>query len=75
MIFADEPTGALDYETGRNVLEHLIRVSKRDGKTLILVTHTKEIEKLADHVLYLRNGKIENEYYNEKPLSVEDISW
>ena len=75
VILADEPTGSLDYETGRLVLKTLLSIVREKGKTLILVTHAQEIGKLADRVITLKNGRIISEVFNDSPLSVDDIQW
>lgn len=75
LILCDEPTGALDSKTGKNIIALLTKVAKENHKTLIMVTHNALLTKLANHVLQLQDGKIIEDYYNEKPLSVEEITW
>lgn len=75
LIFCDEPTGALDYETGKKILEILEKLVKKNNATIVFVTHTKEIAKMADHVIVMKSGKIFDEYYNDTVLSSLDIEW
>ena len=75
IILCDEPTGALDDKTGRKILELLQDLVRKQGQTLVLVTHTTPIADMADRVLTLRNGKIEKEHVNEHPLEAKDIVW
>lgn len=73
--FSDEPTGALDSETGVIVLELLQKLCKEEKRTVILVTHNADIAKCADKVIRMKNGKIREIYRNEKPLSVKEVEW
>lgn len=75
IILGDEPTGALDSETGLIVLEMLQNLSTRDGHTVILVTHNADIAKCANRVIHMRNGKIKSTKTNDSPMSVKDIEW
>lgn len=75
IILGDEPTGALDSETGLIVLEMLQNLSTRDGHTVILVTHNADIAKCANRVIHMRNGKIKSIKTNDSPMSVKDIEW
>ncbi|SDB08710.1 putative ABC transport system ATP-binding protein [Ruminococcaceae bacterium FB2012] len=75
IILGDEPTGALDSETGLIVLDMLQKLSTEDGQTVILVTHNADIAKCANRVIHMRNGKIKSIKTNDKPLSVHDIEW
>jgi putative ABC transport system ATP-binding protein len=75
MILGDEPTGALDSETGKLVIDLLQRLSTEQGNTVILVTHNSDIAKCANRVIHMRNGKIKSVRTNDKPLSVNDIEW
>ena len=58
MILADEPTGNLDYETGIQIINLLDKVVKKKGKTMIMVTHSKDVMGLADRIMSLRDGKL-----------------
>ncbi|MBR1664301.1 MAG: ABC transporter ATP-binding protein [Ruminococcus sp.] len=75
LILGDEPTGALDSETGLIVLDMLQKLSTENGSTVILVTHNADIAKCANKVIHMRNGKIKSIKQNETPLSVHDIEW
>ena len=75
IILGDEPTGALDSETGLIVLEMLQKLSTQDGNTVILVTHNADIAKCANKVIHMRNGKIKSIKTNDAPLSVREIEW
>ena len=71
----DEPTGALDSETGVIVLQLLQKRSKENQDTVILVTHNADIAKCADKVIRMKNGKIREIVENEHPLAVEEVEW
>ena len=75
VILGDEPTGALDSETGKLVIKLLQDLSAKDGRTVILVTHNADIAKCATKVIHMRNGKIKSIKKNDKPLSVNEIEW
>ena len=75
ILLCDEPTGALDYETGKNILGLLQRICRESGKTVIIITHNSELTKMADHVFGIKNGKIAFENRNECPIPVEDLVW
>ena len=75
IILCDEPTGALDDKTGRKILELLQDIVRKEGQTMIIVTHTKEIASMADRIITLRNGKIEKQEINAHPLDAKDINW
>lgn len=75
MLLCDEPTGALDYETGKQILAELETLSRKHKKTVLIVTHTKEIAQMGDRVITMRDGKIVSVTENELPVSVERIEW
>ena len=75
MLLCDEPTGALDYETGKQILAELETLSRKHKKTVLIVTHTKEIAQMGDRVITMRDGKIVSVTDNESPVSVERIEW
>lgn len=75
LLLCDEPTGALDYKTGKLVLKVLHDISKKEKKLVIIVTHNQALKDMADRVLYIKNGKIENIVINENPLPIEEIEW
>ena len=74
MLLADEPTGALDYESGKDVLKLLQKLHK-EGRTIVMVTHTKEITALADRIITMKNGKIIEERQNKPLDDVDTIDW
>ncbi|MDO4940251.1 MAG: ABC transporter ATP-binding protein [Erysipelotrichaceae bacterium] len=75
MLLCDEPTGALDYETGKAILIKLEELSRVYHKCVVIVTHTKEMAKIADRVLYMRNGQITKIEQNNNIVSAKDIEW
>lgn len=75
ILLGDEPTGALDSETGVIVLELLQKLCKEEKRTVILVTHNADIAKCADKVIRMKNGKIREVYKNENPLAVGEVEW
>ena len=75
LLFCDEPTGALDYETGRQILKQIESACRKNGQTVVFVTHTKEIGRIADRVITMRSGKIIHETVNRSPVSVREIEW
>lgn len=75
ILLGDEPTGALDSETGVIVLELLQKLCREQEKTVILVTHNADIAKCADKVIRMKNGKIKEIQRNEHPVSVREVEW
>lgn len=75
IILGDEPTGALDSETGIIVLELLQKMCREKHHTVILVTHNADIAQCADKVIRMKNGKIREIKINEKPIPVKEVSW
>lgn len=75
ILLCDEPTGALDYETGKKILGLLYDVCKSENKAIIVVTHNSAIKDMADRVIYIKNGKITAEEVNENPKNIKDIEW
>ena len=73
ILLCDEPTGELDYETGKQILKLLKEVSTTYKKTVIIVTHNSAFTKLADKVIEIRNGHIVKESKNENPMSIDDL--
>ena len=73
-MLLDEPTGALDEASGIKVLE-LIQALHQEGRTIILVTHTKEIGSLAERVIKMKDGKIVSDIRNENILPVSEVHW
>ena len=75
LLLCDEPTGALDYETGKKILSLLQDMSKNEGTTVIIVTHNMAIAPIADRVIRMRNGTVESIEINENPADIKDIEW
>lgn len=75
ILFADEPTGALDEKTGKKVLRTLVDVNEKYNTTMIIVTHNPGIAELADRIIYVNSGKITNNIQNQDKKEPEDISW
>ena len=75
ILLCDEPTGALDSETGVMVLKLLLSMARDMGKTIIIVTHNQNIAKMADVVVRVKNGRIRSCESQEKPLAVEEVDW
>jgi putative ABC transport system ATP-binding protein len=75
LLLCDEPTGSLDVETGRQVLEVLDRAGRETGAAIVLVTHNSAIAPMADRVLHLRDGRIEKQTRNEQPKAPAELSW
>ena len=75
ILLCDEPTGALDYNTGKNILGLLHKVCKGHGKTVIVITHNQAITAMADRVITVRNGKVTSCVLNPDPMPAERIEW
>ena len=75
LLLCDEPTGALDYNTGRQILKLLQDTCKKEKMTVELITHNSAITPMADHVIEMKSGKIVKDIFNENPKSVEEIEW
>lgn len=75
LLLCDEPTGALDYQTGKAILKLLQDMCRERGMTVIVITHNSAIAPMADRVIRIKNGKVASMAVNEKPMSVEDIEW
>ena len=75
ILLADEPTGALDYTTGKQILKLLKQIQQERGVTVIIITHNSTIAPMADKVIKFKNGQAEDVILNEKPLPVEEIEW
>lgn len=75
LLLCDEPTGALDYQTGKNILKLLQDASRNFNSTVIIITHNSLIKPMADEVIELKDGKILKSYTNEKPVPVRELEW
>lgn len=75
LLLCDEPTGALDYKTGKSILKLLQDTAKNLNTTVIIITHNGAIKDIADKVFELKDGMIVNSYKNENPENVENIEW
>ncbi len=75
MLLCDEPTGALDSETGTVILSLLQRLSREEYKTVIVVTHNAALAQAADQVIHIKNGKITQIIRNERPAEVREVNW
>ena len=75
LLLCDEPTGALDTETGIKVLSLLQDMSRNHHRTVVVVTHNQAIAKAADQVIRFRDGRIEEVIYQESPLSISEVTW
>lgn len=75
ILLCDEPTGALDYQTSKEILKLIETVNQTYGNTVIMVTHNEAIKGMADRVVQLRDGMIRREYHNERKLPVEQLEW
>ncbi|MBP5578887.1 MAG: ABC transporter ATP-binding protein [Ruminococcus sp.] len=75
ILLCDEPTGALDYKTSKEILQLIEEVNKKYGNTIIMVTHNEAIKQMADHVIKLRDGKIRHDTVNKEKLTAAEIEW
>ena len=75
VLFLDEPTGALDEETGRKILEYLLKLKDKSHFTMIMVTHNENIAELANKIIHVGSGRVTSIEENRTPKSVEEIGW
>ena len=75
LLLCDEPTGALDYVTGKSILKLLQDTCRLQGMTVVVITHNTALTPMADRVIHIRNGKVDKMEQNEKPTPVEEIEW
>lgn len=75
IILCDEPTGALDYQTGKEILSLLSNLVKNEKKTVIIVTHNSALSKMADHLIKIKNGEVVLDEMNDSPIDIKDIEW
>ena len=75
LLLCDEPTGALDYQTGKSILKLLQDMCREKGMTVIVITHNSALAPMADRVIKIKNGKVSKMFLNESPVPVETIEW
>lgn len=75
ILLCDEPTGALDYNTSKEILKLIENVNKKYGNTVIMVTHNDAIKNMADKVIKLKDGKIRDSFENKNKISASDLDW
>lgn len=75
LLLCDEPTGALDFNTGKNILKLLQNKCRDDGMTVVLITHNSAITPMANRVIRMRSGQVVSNTINKEPMNVEDIEW
>jgi putative ABC transport system ATP-binding protein len=75
ILLCDEPTGALDYKTSKEILKLIESINKKYGNTIIMVTHNDAIKNMADRVIKLRDGQIRKNYLNEEKVQVDELDW
>ena len=75
LLLCDEPTGALDYQTGKTILQLLQDTCRDTGMTVVIITHNKALCAMADRVIHVRSGRIESAGVNEAVTPVQEIEW
>ncbi len=75
LLLCDEPTGALDYQTGKSILKLLHNTCKNTGMTVVVITHNGAITDMADKIIKMKNGRVSDFILNSNPISVERIEW
>ncbi len=75
LLLCDEPTGALDYKTGKSILRLLQDMARKEKMTVVIITHNTAIAPMADKVIHFKNGKAEKIEINESPISIDEIEW
>ncbi len=75
LLLCDEPTGALDYNTGKKILSMLSDICKKENKLVIIVSHNQALKDMADKVIKIKNGMIEDIIVNKNPKNIEEIEW
>ena len=75
LLLCDEPTGALDYQTGKAILQLLQDASRKSGMTVLIITHNSALTAMADRVIKVKNGTIKEVRRNEKAVPIEEIEW
>ena len=75
LLLCDEPTGALDYKTGKQILKLLQNTAKKENMTVLIITHNGALAPMADRVIRFKNGTVESVEINKNPMSIENIEW
>lgn len=75
LLLCDEPTGALDYNTGKAILKLLQNMCRERGMTVIVITHNQAIAPMADRLIHIKNGQVSQMELNENPMSIDEIEW
>ncbi len=75
LLLCDEPTGALDYKTGKQILKLLQNTSKKENMTVVIITHNQALTPMADKIIHFKNGTAYNIIENQNPVSIDDIEW
>ena len=75
ILLADEPTGALDYNTGKAILKLLQNMCRERGMTVIVITHNQALAPMADRLIHIKNGQVSHMETNENPMSIDEIEW
>ena len=75
LLLCDEPTGALDYKTGKQILKLLQDTARRENMTVLIITHNTALAPMADKVIHFKNGTAEKIEINNNPLPIEQIEW
>ena len=75
LLLCDEPTGALDYNTGKSILKLLQNMCRERGMTVIVITHNQAIAPMADRLIHIKNGRVSQMETNEHPMSIDEIEW
>jgi putative ABC transport system ATP-binding protein len=75
LLLCDEPTGALDYQTGKSILKLLQETGRETGRTVVLITHNQAFNAIADRVIHIREGRMAAQECNENPLDAANIEW
>lgn len=75
LLLCDEPTGALDYNTGKSILKLLQNMCRERGMTVIVITHNQALAPMADRLIHIKNGKVSKMELNKDPMSIDEIEW
>ena len=75
LLLCDEPTGALDYNTGKSILKLLQNMCREKGMTVIIITHNQALAPMADRLIHIKNGQVARMESNENPTSIDEIEW